>query len=486
MLDSLSLSADEWAELDALRDVQMGAEGLADYILRVSPHRPPPEHIAPLLRLIERTRREEVRALVSMPPRHAKTHTLLHGLAWRTQYDPGCLNAYLSYGAEQAVGESKKGRQLAIEGGVQLSNASSAGDDWRTHFGGGVVATGVGGPLTGKGITGLMIIDDPFKGREDAESEGARQKVWDWFTDVAYTRLQSGSSCIVCATRWHEDDLIGRLDGNTKIGDRWEVINIPAVSDGAGKPLDERLERGARALWSREFGLRKLSKIRLTLGEYGWWSLYQGMPRPRGEGIFKQPATYDPKTFSWHGKRGVIICDPAATAKTTADYSAIVVAAIEGFGMDSRMYIVEVIRLQDTIPKVVAELLRVQRDYKLYIGVEAVGGFKAVPQMLRDADNSLRIVDITPKGDKFTRAQPCAAAWNDDRVLIPGNGFAYRPYAAEESRRWVHWDVAGYLDEMTRFTGVSDVHDDQVDASAHAWTALYRERQPRERGAQPG
>lgn len=165
------------------------------------------------------------------------------------------------------------------------------------------------------------------------------------------------------------------------------------------------------------------------------------------------------------GKRGVIICDPAATAKTKADFSAWGAFAMEDYAERSRMYVLKVVRKQIEIPQLVRDLRAFQRAWGLLIGVEAVAGFKAVPQMLRDQDPSLRVIDIMPKGDKFTNAGPVAAAWKDGRVLVPTD-------TEEEPEPWVQ----PYLDEMMRFTGLGDRHDDQVDITANAWNLLYRER----------
>ncbi len=104
---------------------------------------------------------------------------------------------------------------------------------WETAAGGGVKAVGVGAGVTGFGAQ-LIIIDDPVKSRADAESETLREKVWDWYRNDLYTRLEPNGSIILIQTRWHEDDLAGRLlndmaDG----GDQWEVVNLPALAEPA-------------------------------------------------------------------------------------------------------------------------------------------------------------------------------------------------------------------------------------------------------------
>jgi predicted phage terminase large subunit-like protein len=457
--DFLSWPDDKQVEYLALLEFQHGGEWLDDFIRRVMPQWPPPAHMAPLRRLIEETRRREVRAVVSLPRRHAKTMTLMPGLAWRVVRDPGCLNAFCGYGDQFASDKSKEIRQLAELGGANLRDDATAANLWRTPYGGGVLATGIGGPLTGFGVTGLMVVDDPIKNPQEAESKLMRDRVWEWFTRVAYPTVEPGGSIIVCATRWHEDDLIGRIKQGG-LGETWECIELPAVMDTEGKAADERLDDRVHALWPEHYPLDKLAKLRATINEHGWWSMYQQQPRPRGDVLFGEPARFDLATFDIRGCRVVNAIDPAASEKTHADYSVCVTAAAKGRGDEAQFFILDVQRWQIQVPELVERLLEVQKSHRWGKGaallVEAVGGFKAVPQMLRAAAPELRILEVQPKGDKFTRSQPLAAAWRAGLVHVP------------QQAPW----LASYLHEMQAFTGVQDAHDDQVDATVHAFEYL--------------
>jgi hypothetical protein len=164
-----------------------------------------------LLDAFERIDRgESVRVLVSVPPRHAKTETLLHGFAWLLARHPQWAIGYGSYAAEIAYSKSRQARDYARAAGVELRDDSSAVHEWRTRDGGGMLATGRGGPLTGHGVQ-LLAIDDPFKNRQEADSPTLRAQCWGWYTSTARTRLEPGGSIIITHTRWHPDDLIGRL-----------------------------------------------------------------------------------------------------------------------------------------------------------------------------------------------------------------------------------------------------------------------------------
>lgn len=452
------LTEAEELELLALAEAEYGGESLVDFIARVAPHEPPPEHLWALLAELERARTEAIRLMVFMPPRHAKSYTIMRALAWMIQRNPALLNAYIAYGAGQAEDQSRFIRQTAIDAGVVLRQDTKAADLWRTRYGGGLRAVGVDGGITGKGIKGWLVIDDPHKDRLEAESPVFRERVWSQFQGTIYNRLEDQASVIVIQTRWHEEDLAGRIL-KAELGEKWKVIEMPAIRDPrTGGPAEDD-ETDGLALWPERFPIERLRVIRQAGGVYNWWSLYQQLPRPHGTHLFgAYPALYDlPEVM---GARGVIICDPAATAKTSSDYSAIGVFSMVGTGVGCRMFVLEIVRMQAPMTKVIDELARLQKKWRYPIGFEGVGGFKMVPDMMRSMHPGIDVFDITPMGDKVTRAQPCAAGWADQRVLLP-----------KAEAPWVR----PYVEEMRAFTGLGDVHDDQVDVTAHAWNVLYRD-----------
>lgn len=458
------LTEAEEREYLALLEAEYGGESLDHFIRRVAPREPPPRHIErELLPALERAGREPVRLLVSMPPRHAKSVTIMRALTWHMRRNPALLSAYVSYGAEQAETQSRWMRNVAIEAGVRLADDTTAVNLWRTRYGGGLVATGVMGRITGLGIKGWLVIDDPHKDRAEAESPVIRERVWDQFQGTFYNRLEDDASVIVVATRWHEDDLIGRIKrGET--GESWQVIEMPAIRHPeTGEPDDGDL---GVALWPERFPLERLKTIRRTSGEYNWSSLYQQRPRPRGLSLFKDPVRFSLANTRLEGYRLIWAVDPAATAKTSADYSVAVLLAVKGYGDDAVVYVLDVVRLQEEIPQFVRRVAALARKRGCGVVVEAVGGFKAVPQMLRELAPGIRVVEVKPTTDKFTRSQTWSGAWNSQRVHVPDDA----PWAE------------AYIAEHLAFTGQGDAHDDQVDASVHGFDALYVPM-PKVRGA---
>lgn len=451
----------------------IGDERLYDWIVRNAPRHKPPKHVQPLLDLLERARLEPVRACVSMPPRHAKTTTIVHAIPWWLQLSPADTNAYVTYGDDLSRSKSRIARRLATDSNVKLADDSKSLSEWRTTAGGGLLATGIGGPLTGQGITGLLVVDDPIKNRAEAESELARGGVWDWFNDVAYTRLEPGASCIVVQTRWHDDDLTGRLLSmgveDDPDGIKWECINLAAIAENDNDPLGRA---PGEALWPDRYPLWLLKQIRSQIGEWGFGSLYQGRPKPKGSKVFGEPGVYDPATVNLTGCRVYIGVDPAATASTKADYSVAIAIAVR-FGPDrdpttATCYVLDVLREQMEVPDFIKKLRAFQiRWYSAPAAIEAVGLGKAVPQMHKVLSPDLNVFEIPAHGDKFTRAQPVAAAWNEGRVLVPMNA----PWLSE------------FKKELLAFTGVGDKQDDQVDGLSHAWNSIAWAPVPVVRGA---
>ena len=438
----------QWARLSEperdqlLADLEdlAGGESLHDFMVRMAPHHPPPQHLLPLIDLLEEARVNRLMKVgISMPPGHAKTTLFLNGFAWWLTKFPADTCAYNSFNATAAFSKSVMARTLAERAGVELSEETNNKAEWRTTAGGGLLAGGMES-LTGKRVQGPLVIDDPYSGPVDASSPAYREEVWNSMMSVAMTRRE-GAPLFLVHTRWNEDDSIGRLKKLKLKG--WRIVNLPA--------LDEK----GNALWPKMYPAADLKAIRQDVGEYVFAALYQGEPRPRGGAVFGEPTYYDPAAFKMDGWRLVLAGDPAASTKTSADYSAAVVLAVRGHGAEREARVLHVYRKQVPIPQFAADLLALQHRFgETAINIESVGGFKAIPQMLKALHQELRINEITPIGDKFTRAQPVAAAWNTARIQVPA-----------DAPPW----LGAFLDEVSTFTGVSDKYDDQVDALAHAW-----------------
>ena len=411
---------------------------LLDFIPAATTKFARPAHLASVAAMLERASREPVRGVVSLPPRHGKTELMKHAVAHRLLSRPDTRVIYATYGQRFSEKRSREMRTLFKRIGGPLAEDAAARADWRTGIeDGGVWATSVGGSVTGEGGD-LIIVDDPHKGRAEAESALEREKTREWFVDDLLSRCEPGASVIVVQTRWHPSDLAGHL-----LGEGWDHIALPA------------LDEGGRALWPERYSAERLIEIRETIGEYSWSSLYQQSPRSRGGALFGDVHFYDelPRDDIRIGKG----LDLAYAAKTRADKSAAVVL-VESKGI---FYVVHVLRAETKVPDFMTMLAIIDQrwsgSWHWFTSTTETG--------LADLATATAGVHVTSERasvDKFMRAQGVAAAWNAGKVRLP---------------RHAAW-VDAFVSEVCGFVGVNDRHDDQVDALSSAFTKLGGFRQP--------
>jgi predicted phage terminase large subunit-like protein len=411
---------------------------LTEWVPTVSPGYEAPRHLAPILRIMEAYRETPFRFVAHAPPRHGKTEAAaIHFIPWVLRQTPEKRIGYITYNSTLAEEKSMKAREVAERAGVELG-AISRLDYWTTSKGGALSAVGVGGTLTGRGFD-LVVVDDALKDRVEAESALHRERLWDWWQSVMRTRLEPHGSVVVFMTRWHADDLAGRL---IKLG--WPYVCLPAIS-----------EEGS-ALWPERWPLAQLEPLRLDVGEYTWASLFQGQPRPRGGAVFGDCTTYEAVPPNL---RRAIGLDLSYSAKTSSDYSVALTLAKDDAGT---FYVVDVRREQVRAPEFKETLRAVRKASPLApMRWYAYGTEAGSADFIRTTDGKpdvdlQHLESVAAPGDKFIRAQPVAAAWNAGRVKVP---------------RGAPW-VARFLEEVAVFTGVRDAHDDMVDALAAAFDLL--------------
>lgn len=425
------LSLDGLPSADAIRQ-ELELRDLAQFVSRTTPRYAPPVHLSPLLRRFEAAiDGKPQRVCCSAPPRHGKTETVLHVPAYALRRRPELVFSYSTYADRLSRSKSRKARLYAQAAGVELESNSL--NEWRTKQGGGLLAGGVGGPLTGHGVD-ILLVDDPVKSRLEAESQTYRERLVDWWRDVAATRIEPGGSAFVFMTRWHPDDLVGVL-----VSEGFEYINLPALSDDG------------TALWPERWPADALERRREEVGGYTWASLYQGQPRARGGRVFGDVATYEALPTAYKSAVGL---DVAYSARTSSDYT----VAVRMLRQGGSYYIADVMRWQlqpaQAAPRLAAwARARPAELWRWY----ASGTEAGTAQFLRQSVPMLQA--LPPSGDKFVRAIPYAAAWNQGRVLLPS------------SAPWL--DVL--VGEHAGFTGVNDAHDDIIDACVAAFDALASE-----------
>lgn len=414
-------------------EAELEMRDLVRFVPKVSPKYMAPTHLAPLLRRFELAAEGiPQRVCCSAPPRHAKTESVLHVPAFVLRRHPEKTISYSTYGDRLSRKGSRKARAIVRRLGIETTGTIN---EWRTEDGGGVLAGGVGGPLTGYGID-IAIIDDPVKNRVEAESATYRARLSDWKNDVLTTRIEPGGSIFAFMTRWHPDDLIGEL-----VSEGYEYINLPAL-DADEQPLwPER--------WSREAMMLRREEV----GDYTWSSLYQGQPRPRGAAVFNDVHTYESLPVVYRVAGGV---DSAYSQKKTSDFSAYVKMLRAG----DRYYVVDAARVREPMPQFKARLWVVHSAHpsmrwRWYVATSELGA----ADLLADGENAAPVRGEVAKADKFIRALQYAAAWNAGKVLLP---------------RIAPW-LNDFVAEHAGFTGVNDKRDDLVDAAVAAFDELNGE-----------
>jgi len=230
------------------------------------------DHHRRIAEKLEAVERGEIdRLMIFMPPRHGKSELATKRFsAWAMGRDLSRQIIQASYNIDLATDFGREVRNIVRSQdylnvfGEVMSEDSKAANRWNTSSSGSYVAAGVGTAITGRGAH-IAIIDDPFKDRQEADSEVTRERVWDWYKSTLYTRLMSGGAIILIQTRWHEDDLAGRI--LEREGDQWDVLELPAVTD-------------EQPLWPERFPIEALDRIKHSIGQREWSALYQQSPAP--------------------------------------------------------------------------------------------------------------------------------------------------------------------------------------------------------------
>ena len=403
--------------------------------------------------------------MICMPPRHGKSEmTSKYTPAWFLSRYPDRKVMLCSYEAEFAASWGRKVRDLIKENewsGVSVKRTSSSAKRFDLEGrDGGMITAGVGGSITGRGAH-LLGIDDPVKSAEEARSQTYRDRAYEWYQQTAYTRLEPGGKVMVTLTRWHPDDLGGRLLENEP--GQWTVINLPALAEG-----DDPLGREpGEALWPERYDAAQLALIRSTIGPQAFGALYQQHPTPLEGGLFKRDSLryYDLKEGVYHcGEQRIdvrdtsrfITVDLAVSTKTRADFTVISVWAVSRTKPGELLWL-DMDRRRLEGPDHLDAVVRMRDKWNVdWIGVEKATYGISLLQAGRRAGVAMR--ELSADKDKVTRAMPAASLVQDGRFWLPR----------------FHPELATFEDELLTFD--NGVHDDIVDTFAYAAREISKRR----------
>ena len=459
------------------------------------------------------------RLMLLMPPRHGKSEIASKNFpAWHLGRYPDHEFIACSYNLSLAMGFSRKVKQLIDDPAYQsvftdtrLDPNNSSTEEWGVHnHRGGYVAAGIGGPITGKGAH-VLVIDDPVKNAEEADSADGREKTWEWYLSTAYSRLAPGGGVLVIQTWWHDDDLAGRLQNMMKLGgdedhiDQFEVVKYPALAEqdewldpvtdeivriDAGKMAqdvlrkamvsakvmafpEEAREAAARAMlsgtdpshlrWLRNMGdalhparydVAKLLRIKAQNNGGRWWAaLYQQNPVPDDGAYFTREQFRRAQPPRVKDANVYIAFDFAISEKKQNDYT---VGSVGLQDTNDMLHIAEVLRFKsgDAFFIVESILNLVVRWYSpsLILGFEDGQIYRAIEALLKKRMKERQLYPsievLKPITDKMARARPLQGRMQQGMVSFNDSGDWY--------------DVV--RQEMLRFP--AGVHDDCVDSLA--------------------
>lgn len=422
--------------------------------------------------LVEAFTTPDARLILAMSPQEGKSQRASRRFPlWALTQNPDLRIAIASYEANVA---RRWGRAIrddiavsASDLGLRVRQDLSAQHEWQLEgHAGGVFTAGVGGAMTGRPVD-LMVIDDPVKGREQADSITFRERAWDWWQETAATRLAPGAPVILVLTRWHEDDLAGRLLA-AEDGHLWKVVSIPAqCEDEATDPLRRKVGEFMDSARRRTREQWEAIKTRAT--QRTWAALYQQRPAPVEGAVWKAAWISDNRgktgEFYGHVNRIVVSIDPAAKSKKTSDMTGIVVVGTDTDGVG---WVLDDRTTKGTPGEWAAAAWQAVMDWDAHeVVVEVNQGGEMVLDVLNTAWWAMhlqkpatrlkpRVTPVTATTSKRTRAEGLAVRYETGQVR----------HAADGTDR-----LSKLEDQMLTWTGDGD-SPDRIDALVHGLTAL--------------
>jgi predicted phage terminase large subunit-like protein len=394
----------------------------------------PSFRVPPHVQLMSREIRKAVtagsgRLIISMPPRHGKSWMCSYWTpAWVLEVWPEWDVIMAGYGAAYATEWGRRVRNTLLDNEdrllVKVADDSAAADQWNTREGGSMRTVGVGGPLRGRGAH-VLIVDDPIKDAEEARSEVMRQKLWEWWTETAGSRLEPEGTLIVVMTRSHEDDMVGRLLAAEDAGN-WTHLCFPAIAEEA----DVLGREPGDPLWPGRFDAEALAEIRTRVGSYAFAGEYQQRPAPAGGAIFLRRnfryltlqgdyyILHDPergnrriaRSSCWRAQ----VADTALKDKTTSDYTVVLTFAVTQTG---ELLVLDVARDRLEVPQQLAYLRAQQRKWgPRWLGVEDKASGTGLLQTARQGGHPFR--PLAAVTDKIDRAQPAATLCENGAIYF--------------------------------------------------------------------
>ena len=416
-------------------------------------------YVTRLLHKVEDYDAEPRLLVINMPPQHSKSLSICEALpAYYLGHWPDYRVVLGAHSIPLARRFSRRVRRILRDPVYQamyparISNESSSAEDWdleAPHYGG-MKALGVASGVSGHRAN-LLIVDDVYRHRKEAQSPLIRDNTWEGFVSDLWTRQQDFSVAIVIGTRWHPDDLTGRILARPD-DFHIEHLRLPAMSEGEDKdPLGRPRDA---ALWPERFSQERLVQRRRQLGSYNFSALYQQDPLEAVGALFQRDwLQYTERRYiDTDFKHVVVAIDPATSVTSSSDETGIVVAALR---TDDTFLVLDDLTFKGS-PREWAEtaIAAVHRYRANTIVAEANQGGDMVLETLRSVDPSVRIRKVHARVGKALRFQPIASLYEHHQV------WHEHPFPELEL-------------QMIRWAPTDRNSPDRLDAACHALTELY-------------
>lgn len=384
--------------------------------------------------------------ILSIPPRHGKSMTITETLpSYYMGQFPNDRVIEGSYSTTFAQKFGKKNKQKVERYSKELFGLSLSGDtqsatDWDIEgTRGGMISRGILAGVTGEGAD-LMIIDDPIKNREEADSEVYRDKLWGEWIDSFSTRLHPGSIVIVIMTRWHEDDLVGRLL-NPEYGEvlPWQYINLPLEAEEA-----DILERSiGEPLWPERYGKDFIEQRKKYPSSFN--SLYQGRPTSQQGNMIKRA------WWQYYDIMPQLVTKILSVDATFKDESDSDFVAIQVWGkVGANMYMIDNLKARLNFPatlQAIRNILKKHPDISAKFVEDKANGSAIIAMLNMEIGG---FIAVKPEGGKIARVNAVSPYIESGNVFLPRNA------------EWLH----DFIEECASFP--KGKHDDQVDAMSQA------------------
>lgn len=384
------------------------------------------------------------RLMLFMPPGSAKsTYGSVVVPSWVMGRTPGFRMIGASYASDLARKMGRRTRSIVKQPayralfGTQISPESSAADEWALENGSEYMSGGLLSGITGNRAD-LVVVDDPVKGRQDAESEVIRKRTLEAFDDDVRTRLKPGGSVIIIQTRWHEEDLAGSIlpvgyNGESGLidcrdGQQWEVICLPAKAERADDPLGRQ---PGEYLWPEWFGPEHWAQFERK--PRTWASLFQQRPAPEEGDLFLRDWL---RFYDRVPDRDTLTVYGASDYAVTADGGDYTVHIVVGIDAEGRLYVLDMWRRQSASDEWIEAFCDLVLKWKPMGWAEETGQIKAslgpfITRRQRERRAFVARETFPTRGDKAVRAQSIRGRMALDGLYLPRGAPWVEPFIAE-------------------------------------------------------